>query len=305
MGAGCGGIGLRKAGREGLVLLALGAAAAFPAIAQEAQAPLVTSVDVGLSYDDNVRRSKDGETHFTDSVLNVNLNRRLFYPIDENARWVVTWFAGADAFRENTELSRVFGGIKAERQYRPSADFDAPTLALFGQVAGDYYGSLLRRGYRAAVGTSALLPITDRIMTFGALTYSRRDAESAVFDSAETALRVNFDYAVTASTTLYLGAEYRVGDLVSSGPASLANLDIAKWIVRDDAFTDGQVFAYRFEGQAAIATVGWNIAMNARNALDFAFRMAVARPDEMPGYPGAVRARYEVRQFFATYLRTF
>lgn len=305
MVTGGGGIDSSKARRVGLVLLALGMAPAFPAIGQEVQDPLITSLDVGFSYDDNVRRSKDGETRFADSVLNVNLNKRLFYPIDENARWVVTWFAGADAFRENTSLGRVFGGGKAEYQYRSSAEFYTPTQAVFGQISGDQYDSELRRGYRVAVGISVLQPITDRIVLFGALTHSQRDAKSAVFDSAEDSLRMNLDYALTGSSTLYLGGEYRIGDIVSSGPASLANLDIAKWLVRDDAFNGGQVFAYRFDGQTAIVTVGWNIAMDERNALDFTFRRAVSRPDETPGFAGAVRSRYDVRQFFATYLRSF
>jgi hypothetical protein len=289
----------------GATLLVLASAGAGPAGAQEAGEPLVTSFDVGLAYDDNVARGKDDERRRPDSVLNVNLNMRRFYAIDENSRWVVTWFAGADAFLEYTRLGRVFGGAKAEYQYRPSAAFDAPTQALFAQFSGDQYDSAVRRGYRIALGASVLLPITDRILLFGAYTHSRRDAKSAVFDSAENSLRVNLDYGLSRSGTLYLGAEYRAGDIVSSGPASLANLDIAKWLVRDDAFSDGQVFAYRFEGQTVIATTGYNFAFDTNNAVDFALRYAVSRPDDMPAFAGAVRARYEVGQFFAAYLRSF
>jgi hypothetical protein len=152
---------------------------------------------------------------------------------------------------------------------------------------------------------SVLQPLTDRILVFGAYAHSRREARSAVFDSAENSLRVNLDYALSRSDTLYLGAEYRVGDIVSSGPASLANLDIAKWLVRDDAFSDGQVFAYRFDGRTAIATAGYNFAIDTNNAVDFALRYAVSRPDDKPTFAGAVRARYEVGQFFAAYLRSF
>lgn len=288
-----------------LLLVVLGVAPAPPAGAQDAPEPLITAFDVGLSYDDNVARAKDDEASLADSVLNLNLHKRDFYPAGTNARWVVALFAGADAFRAYSKLSRIFGGAKLEFQYRPSGEFGAPTLGLFAQVAGDQYESVLRRGYRVAVGASALLPITDRIMVFGAVTHAQRDTRSKVFEGAETSLRVNLDYALSRSSTLYLGAEYRKGDIVSSGPPTLANLNIAKWLVQDDAFVDRQYFAYRFEGRTAIASIGYNAAFGTNEALDFAFRQALSKPDDTAGFAGAVRSRYEVRQFFASYLKNF
>jgi hypothetical protein len=301
-----GGTGSRLGGRVGAFSLVLFAVAlAPPALAQEAHEPFITAFDIGLSYDDNVARAKEDEPSLADHVLNVGLHRRAFYPAGTNTRWVVVLSAGADVHLEYKKLSRAFGSAKLEFQYRPSAGFGAPTLGLFAQVAGDHYDSVLRRGYRVAGGASVVLPITDRIQAFAAVSRTERDARSRVFEGGETSLRVNLDYAVSRSSTLYLGAEYRRGDIVSSGPPSLANLNIAKWLVQDDAFAERQYFAYRFEGRTAIASVGYNVALGANEALDFALRQAVSEPDDMPGFAGAVRSQYEVRQFFVSYLKNF
>jgi len=274
-------------------------------VAQEGEVPWVTDFDAGLARDDNVARARDGERSLSDNIFSLNLRRREILPAGAHTRWIATLFAGGEVFAEYTKLSRAFGGAKLEFQYRASGEFDVPTYSLFAQLAGEQYGSALRRGQRGAVGVSMLKPVTDRIALFGALAHAQRNAKSKVFDGAETSVRANLDYALSRHATVYLGGEYREGDVVTSGPASLANVNIAKWLAPDDAFAEDQYFAYRFDGSTAILTLGYNVATETHSAFDFAFRQVLTRAEATPGFAGAGRARYEVRQFFVSYLKSF
>ena len=115
---------------------------------------------------------------------------------------------------------------------------------------------------------------------------------------------MNVDYALSRNSTLYLAGEYHRGDTVSSAPLSLAYLDIAEAIVRDDAFP-GRI-AYRVYARTAIATIGYNLAISDKQSLDFSGRWVQATPTATPGYPVPGNAlRYVDKQFAVAYLIRF
>ena len=62
---------------------------------------------------------------------------------------------------------------------------------------------------------------------FGSLAENWRNANSRVFDGRDTSVQVAADYRFDWGG-LYVGGEYRRGDVVSTGPETLANLDLAK-----------------------------------------------------------------------------
>ena len=262
-------------------------------------------VDVGILYDDNVSRAWRGPDVLRDSSISLGAQTARFFPVDTHSRVMLGGSVGVEKFDRYDGLDRVFGAVRAEIQYRPSAEFFAPTWALFGRVLGEHYDSNLRRGWRYSVGAYVMQPVTDRIQLLATVAHNERDAKSAVFDGRENSAQIGLDYALAEKHTLYASGDYRRGDTVSDGRASLASIDLAKWFAPDNAFPGKNLFAYRLEAKTTIATVGYNYALSEGHALDISWRRSVAKSVETPTFRGASRARYEVNQYSLSYLLRF
>ena len=152
---------------------------------------------------------------------------------------------------------------------------------------------------------------------FGAVTYNDRSAKSDVFSGHDVSARINLDFGLRNADTLYLGAEYRRGDSFSTGFASAQSAAIAKAIAPDDAFGSDPRFAYRFDAETALFTLGYNIPLGPRDGLDFSWRYIYSSPTtrgtfSLPaGFYGAGgtitvgKLHYIVNQISATYLMRF
>jgi hypothetical protein len=262
-------------------------------------------VDAGFMFDDNVARGKSAADKLSDQVFSFSAGKTEVFPLTDNARMSLTGRLGGDKFRNYNELSRIFAGVNAEIQYRGSGAFNAPTFALQGEIAFDQYGSELRSGHRNSIGLSVLQPVTDRIQIFAALAHSERYGKSAVFINRNNSVRLNLDYVATRDGVIYFGAEYRRGDIISgTATPRLEDINIAKILVRDDAFPGGQFFTYRFEGSAVIATLGYNLGFGPRDSIDFSWRRIESTPSSRPAFATSPRS-YIVNQYSIVYLTRF
>lgn len=268
----------RSAGTLAAAVLAL--ACVPPAFADLDDIRFRLSADI--TYDDNVSRAR-GDDRLDDAFATLSLGASLPWQLSRNTRLMLGASAGAEKFDRTRGLDRTFGDIQAELQYRRSGWFDAPIWGLFLRGGVDRFGnSELRDGYRTSAGVTFRQPATDRIFLFGALAYNQRDGRSKVFDTKDVSLRGNIDYALARRQTLYLGLEARSGDIVSTARSSLMFLDIADAVIQDDAFTDTARFAYRIEANTGIVTLGYNLALGERAALDLAYRGVYSRPKQQP-----------------------
>ncbi len=258
--------------------------------------------DGGISFDNNVTRSNGPGQKLGDQILNLNMNKSEIVGLSDNSRIVVQGFIGAERFRKYTTLSRVFAGLQGNYQYRPSGDFDAPTYELTARASIDGYESTQRDGYRHALGAGVRLPLTDRIEIFTALSHNQRVATSSIFSTRDNAARINIDYTYSSKATLYATGEYRRGTVASTGLATLANVDVAELIVRDAAFTDAARFAYRVKAETYLGTLGFNYALDEKNAIDFSWRKVKSTPFSQPTFRDAEHVSYTVNQFNLTYL---
>lgn len=264
--------------------------------------PLGLRVDAGYMYDRNVSRGRDSGEKRSDQSYTLELNKGWIFPLTEHMRAILALAGGGEKFHDWEGLSRLYGTLRGELQYRTSGSFGAPTYSLFARATGEQFESYLRDGYRTAYGISVLKPVSDRITLFAALTHNERDATSAVFTGHDNSFRFNIDYSATATGTVYLTGEYRRGDAVSSGLPSLQSLDIAKVFARDDAFND-QLFAYRIDAKTALVTLGYNMPFGRRDALDFSFRHVQSTSTESSIVYG--KSRYYTDQVSLTYLMRF
>ncbi len=273
-----------------------------------ADEPLDVRIEATFTGDDNVTRASAAADKLSDRSFGVTLNKSFEFPIPDSphTRLLVSGSLGSETFQTYKGLSRIFLGVQGELQYRSSAEFGAPTYAAFVRSSRDEYESTLRDGYRHSVGVSVRQSMTDRIDAFVAFAFNKRDAKSTVFDVADRSGRVNLDYSLSRNGTMYLGAEYRRGDAVSTAPATLAAIDLAKAVVRDDAFTDAPRLAYRLEARTVLATFGYNLALSGGQAFDVSWRWVRSNPTTSPGVlaPGST-IRYYDNQLSASYLIQF
>jgi uncharacterized protein YhjY with autotransporter beta-barrel domain len=265
--------------------------------------PVGFVVDGGYTSDDNVTRNS-GADKLADQSYSLDVSKSQWLPISDNTRLQVGGFIGGEEFHSYTELNHLDAGLRSEFQYRPSGEFGTPTFAVFARFFDQDYNSWERRGYRYTVGTSVREDLTDRVSLFGALSYDDREARSAVFTNRDLAARANLDYSLSSSSTIYLGGEYRYGDIVSTGAASLENLDAAKVFIVDDAFPGSRI-AYRFRGNTYISTLGYNLAVGERDSLDLSWRLVRSDASNQPSFPGAAAIRYYDNQVSLVYLVRF
>lgn len=290
--------------RRVTVTAALAGALCGPVLTLPARA-LDFGAEAAYTYDDNVARSEGAGNVRSDQFFALSLNATQSFQVSSHTRLVASLVAGGELYDKYDGLSRYFGGIQGELQYRSSGDFAASTFGLFLRAFVDEYESELRDGYRYSAGVRVLKPLTDRIEVFAALAYNKRDGKSAVFDTEDFSARVNVDYAPTRRSTFYLGAEYRNGDVVSTARPSLLLVTVADAVVRDDAFTDTERLAYRIKADTMIATLGYNFAFGERHSLDFSWRWVQSTARDSPGYGTSGKPEYTVNQYTLAYLVRF
>ncbi len=266
--------------------------------------PVNVQVDAGWSRDDNVTRAKSGVNRLGDDFYSVNVSKLVELELTEQSRMLFTGTLGGEKFHRYNGLSRVLGTVEAEYQFRNSSEFDDPTFGVFAKLSGEGYESALRDGYRFSAGVSIRQPLTDRINLFGALSHNTRRARSAVFSTQENAVRGNIDYALSATGTLYLGGEFRHGDIVSTGWASLENVSVAKVLAQDDAYVGGRMFSYRLDANTVLATAGYNLGLGARDSVDFSWRHVRSTPGLRPAFVSSERS-YKANQLSVVYLLRF
>ena len=269
-------------------------------------------VEGGYAWDDNLNRGSS--LKLSDHVYSLNISKSSIVPVTSHTRVLVNGFVGGDKLYTYTGLDRYSGGGQAEFQYRTSGEFDATTFGMFGRAVLDQYHSDLRTGYRYSVGVNARQSLTDRIDLFGALAGNWRHADNVVFDARDYAVRFNLDYSLSGGGTPYFGGEYRRGDTVSTGAQSIDNIAIAKAFVRDDAYGSNQLFAYRFDARTALWTLGYNLPLGPRDAIDFSWRHVRSSPTDLPNYALAAgyvagtpagTPTYTANQYSVVYLMRF
>lgn len=261
--------------------------------------------ETGYTWDDNVNRARESETRRHDSIFGIGASYSRIEMLGSNLRAEVTGLLNGEAFSRYGRLSKVAAGAQAALQYRTSGAFDAVTFALVGRAQYEHFRSYVRRGPRYFAGMSAERAITDRIDLLAELGTHARFGRSEVFRAREHSAKLNAGYSLRTSGTLYLMAEYRKGDAVSSGGPSLANIDVADVLVPDDAFGEAQQFSYRFDARSVLATLGWNYPLGPRAALDLSWRHVRTTPTGRPGFDSPGPLRYVDNQYSVTFLRRF
>jgi hypothetical protein len=281
-----------RAGGSRPARYALGVALALAASLSFAADGLGVGVELAYISDNNVTRGI-GADALSDNILAVSANYTWRLPLSERTRLVVQPSVGGESYFDHDGLSNVNAGLSLQFQWRPGSGFQTPTLALFTKVVAEEYNSDLRDSVRYSYGVSARTLLTDRISLHGAFTRETRAADNPVFDTETTGIAVNLDYKVVRAGTVYLGLDYRQGDVVAS--TSTPPLPPYYIGVADDAFPGYWVNSA--DGNTQLYTLGFNYSISERHALDVSARFIRASADS--GFD------YDSRQFTLAYLGRF
>jgi hypothetical protein len=266
--------------------------------------------EASYTTDSNVTRAPAGDA-LRDRILGVRVSAGGVIPLSTRTRAAVQGFAGTQKFGTYSGLSNNFIGTQGDFFFRSSGEFAAATYGAFARTAKEEYESNLRDGYRHAFGVTVLKPVTDRVQLSGALTRNISDGKSRVFDARNTALRGNADWSLGRWDTVYLGAEYRTGDSISTVSRNdpIRTLGFVNTatpnIIQDDAFNDTPRDAYRLKAHTLIATLGYNRAFGERHALDVSWRRAQSSVLNAVAPASGSDLNYTVNQISVAYLGRF
>lgn len=266
--------------------------------------------EASWTSDDNVTRAPAGDA-LRDRILGVRVSASAVVPASTHTRGVLQAFAGTQRFGTYTGLSNNFIGAQGDFFFRSSGEFGAATYGVFVRAAKEEYESTLRDGYRNAFGVTVLKPATDRIQLSGALTRNSSDGKSAVFDARNVSLRGNVDWSLGRWNTVYLGAESRRGDSVSTVSRNdpIRTLGFVNTatpnIIQDDAFNDTARDAYRLKASTLLATLGYNRAFGEGHALDVSWRRAQSSVQNAAAPASGSDLSYTVNQYSLAYLVRF
>jgi hypothetical protein len=262
-------------------------------------------IDLGYTYDDNVTRGRSDDEILADQLFGLNLSAGGALRVNDRTRVLVTGMLNGEISKSYNGLSNLSGGLQAELQYRQSAAFDALTFGAFARGWLDNYASHLRDGSHFALGVDAQGALTDRIGAYGELAWNQRQAQSDVWDLHYYSARLNLDYSLGHSGTVYLNGEYRRGNTVSDGHATLVNVRLAQVFVLDDAFPGKQLFAYRVDSRTWVGTLGYNLPLGQKASLDISWRRAEGTPTDRPDFDVQGSLRYIDNQYSLFFLKVF
>ena len=260
--------------------------------------------EISYTFDDNVTRASERGTKLADRSYSVNLSQPIIYPIVDQARAFLICALGGEVFDRNKGLSHVTGTLHGELQYRNSSEIGTPTIALFARVAAEQYQSAMRDGFRYSAGISMRQAVTDRIRFSGALAHNERNSKNAVFDNKDNSARFNLDYSPGAAGTIYLGGEYRRGDSAISGSELWSEYNPNAYTL-DDAFPGMEIYSFRFDGTTVLSTLGYNLEIGPRDAIDFSWRRARTSANYVAPYWKNVTLNYLTNQYSVAYLLRF
>lgn len=246
------------------------------------------SGDLGVGHDDNVGNASQSSDVAGDTFVSAGLN------LDVN--WKPTLFTSlllrsslrGDGFDDADGLSNGKLVEMIRVSHRPAGGFYAPTLAAWVSAGLWEFDSAMRDGVEYRGGVYVSEPITTTIsMRLGA-SVNERASDSKVFDLSTWAATLDLDWQVLPRLTVYTGYQFSDGDIVSTGSSAPKSSHIpgggggSSAADPDDAIEG--LFAYRVDAKTHVATLGFNVPLSARLAVDVQLKRADSETDGGTGY---------------------
>lgn len=230
------------------------------------------SGELGLGYDDNVGNAAEDNDVLDSGVVSGSLNLDYTRVLSLNTALLLRGGLQGEGYEAENGLSSGRVLAMARLSHRPSGGFYVPTFAIWSSVAALEFNSTMRDGFEYRGGVFMTEPLTTTISARLSVSAQERSADNTVFDTSGWSAALNLDWAVLPQLTVYTGYQFLDGDVVSTGTVPPKSSHIptgcgsASACDPDDAL-DGQ-FAYRVDARTHVATLGMNVPLSHRLAVD-------------------------------------
>jgi len=273
--------------RVGLVVGLVATLVAMPAHADHHMG-FAWSGDLGLVYDDNAGNAEHSHDIEDDTLVSGGLNLDFHWKPTLFTALLLRSSLRGDGYDDADGLSNGKLVEMARVSHRAAGGFYAPTLAAWASAGLWEFDSAMRDGTEYRAGVYVAEPITTAISARLGATVTERDSDSAVFDLSSWAASLDLDWQVLPRLTIYAGYQFHDGDVVSTGtvlPKSshlVGGCGGATECAPDDSFQG--MFAYRLDAKTHVATIGFNVPISAKLAIDTQLRRADSEADGGSGY---------------------
>jgi len=246
------------------------------------------SGDLGVGYDDNVGNAAEDNDLRDSSVVSGGVNLDYVRALSLYTALLLRGGLQGEGYEAEGGLSNGRLVAMARLSHRPGGGFYMPTFAGWVSAGALEFDSAMRDGFEFRGGLFMTEPLTTAISARLSVAASQRQSDSTVFDLSAWSAGLNLDWAVTPGFTLYTGYQFQDGDVVSTGTVPPKAMHIAGGCGSasacdpDDAL-DNQ-FAYRVDASTHIGTLGLNVPLSQRMALDAQARRVDSSTDGGTSY---------------------
>lgn len=229
--------------------------------------------DTELSYvhEDNVAHAARASAALDDDVMLARASANWLQPTSPRGGLLASLAGEYQAYTRWSALSRATVSGQLSYRYKPSTDFNAPWLEVSANGAlHQFRDSAMRDGGRVGFEAATGSALTDRLNLRLAYRFAiDRSWHDAVFDSEVHRVYGNVDWRI-GRMTCYTTLGWQRGDAVSSTIKSIELDAAARAQASDSALSDEQHsrIAYRLDADTLSATLGFNVALASRLALD-------------------------------------
>lgn len=185
------------------------------------------------------------------------------------------------------ELSSLRAAARVRVLHKPGRGFRTPVLAAWLGVGGREYGSAIRDSLDYRAGVSAAAPLTTAIQARLEAGISRRASRRRVFDLDASSYGLSLDWLAASRLIVYGGVRVEQGDFVVTARGEgvvepktehLYLEPNATAIEADPAF-GADWWAFRVDGRTTLATLGLNVPVSPRLAVDLQLQRGQAHMD--------------------------
>jgi FimV-like protein len=232
------------------------------------------SYDISYIDDDNVRLAQDDDDIRSDRSVSATVRAKGGTSLDS---FSILNYGGSATYNKMDTFDKLDNyEIEVNTRYRFSLDsgFTAPIYTLGARVGGRDYDSKMRDATFVELTADLSKWITTTINMTTGVGLQGQESRSEVYDTSEARIFVNFDTNFSKADLVYTTFTYITGDTVSSATPTLGIVNVADEIEPDDAFggLDSNQFAYRFEADTLVYTLGYNRIFTRDLSMDLSVR---------------------------------
>lgn len=251
-------------------------------LATDVQAGWVVDGEATVTVDNNVSRAERERDILNDENLLANL--AVVYRAQPTLKTALNLrgFIEGEAWRDIASLNRSTAGGQVMGRWQPVIGYTAPVYQLNATAQLDDYKTDQRDSMVYTVQALASQRINDSTLLAYGVEWVDRQSDGTVFDTSNTRLFINADFALNKDVSAYAAYSYLRGDTFSSAQISFCNgavaNDIFPLIQASDALETDAAFnkdfcgswvAYRLPSHTNALTLGLNKAFSHRLSADF------------------------------------